>query len=87
MTRPRTRASTTGLKQPRPVEATEPAPITDAVHELRNALAGVRGAVQVVRDPMSEGMEREILGEVLDRIDHMDRLLLGLVSTPNTSDH
>jgi nitrogen-specific signal transduction histidine kinase len=57
------------------------------VHELRNALAGVRDAVQVVRDPMSEGMERDILGEVLDRIDQMDRLLLGLVSARNTSDH
>jgi len=65
----------------------QPAPITDTVHELRNGLAGVRGAVQVVRDPMSEGMEREILGEVLDRIDHLDRLLLELVSARNTSDH
>ena len=39
------------------------------VHELRNALAGVRGAIQVVREPMPEGsMEREILAEVLDRL-------------------
>jgi nitrogen-specific signal transduction histidine kinase len=54
--------------------------ISDAVHELRNGLAGVRGAVQVVRDPLPEGMEREILAEVLQRLDHMDRLLLQLAS-------
>jgi nitrogen-specific signal transduction histidine kinase len=51
--------------------------IEQTVHDLRNALAGVRGAVQIVRDPMAaESMEREILGEVLDRFDHMDELLL-----------
>lgn len=54
--------------------------ISDAVHELRNGLAGVRGAIQVVRDPMPEGMEREILAEVLQRLDLMDRLLLQLAS-------
>jgi signal transduction histidine kinase len=58
--------------------------ISDAVHELRNGLAGVRGAVQVVREPMPEGMEREILAEVLQRLDHMDRLLLQLASTEST---
>ncbi len=51
--------------------------IEQTVHDLRNALAGVRGAVQIVRDPMvAESMEREILGEVLDRFDFMDELLL-----------
>lgn len=54
--------------------------IADVVHELRNGLAGVRGAVQVVREPMAEGMEREILAEVLQRLDHMDRVLLQLAS-------
>jgi signal transduction histidine kinase len=54
--------------------------IADAVHELRNGLAGVRGAVQVVRDPMPEGMEREILAEVLQRLDLMDQVLLQLAS-------
>jgi signal transduction histidine kinase len=52
----------------------------DAVHELRNVLAGVRGAIQVVREPMAQGMEREILAEVLERLDHMDRLLLGFAA-------
>jgi nitrogen-specific signal transduction histidine kinase len=54
--------------------------ISDAVHELRNGLAGVRGAVQVVREPMPNGMEREILAEVLQRLDHMDRVLLALAA-------
>ena len=60
--------------------------ISDAVHELRNGLAGVRGAVQVVRDPMPEGMEREILAEVLQRLDRMDRLLLQLASADSTAE-
>jgi signal transduction histidine kinase len=83
------------MNQPRPEQGTNPADaeskrrqgvvaISDAVHELRNGLAGVRGAVQVVRDPMPEGMEREILAEVLQRLDHMDRLLLQLASTDAT---
>lgn len=54
--------------------------LADVVHELRNGLAGVRGAVQVVREPMVEGMEREILAEVLQRLDQMDRVLLQLAS-------
>lgn len=52
--------------------------LADTVHELRNALAGVRGAVQVVREPMAEGMEREILAEVMQRLDDMDRILVQL---------
>ena len=55
--------------------------LASAVHELRNVLAGVRGAIQVVREPMPQGMEREVLAEVLDRLDHADRVLLGLAST------
>ncbi len=66
----------------------EPQPGTDAiadiVHELRNGLAGVRGAVQVVREPMPEGMEREILAEVLQRLDHMARVLLRLAASGST---
>jgi signal transduction histidine kinase len=58
--------------------------IADVVHELRNGLAGVRGAVQVVREPMAEGMEREILAEVLQRLDHMDRVLLQLAAADTT---
>jgi signal transduction histidine kinase len=58
----------------------------DVVHELRNGLAGVRGAVQVVREPMAEGMEREILAEVLQRLDHMDRVLLQLAAADATSE-
>jgi signal transduction histidine kinase len=68
------------MKQPQAGSAD----IADIVHELRNGLAGVRGAVQVVRDPMHEGMEREILAEVLQRLDHMDRVLLRLGSSETT---
>lgn len=55
--------------------------LADTVHALRNGLAGVRGAVQVVREPMAPGMEREILGEVLQRLDDMDRLVLALAAS------
>jgi nitrogen-specific signal transduction histidine kinase len=55
--------------------------VADVVHGLRNGLAGVRGAVQVVREPMPAGMERDILAEVLQRIDELDRLVLALAST------
>ena len=49
------------------------------VHDLRNALAGVRGAIQIVREPMlAASMEREILGEVLARLDQMDERLVQL---------
>jgi nitrogen-specific signal transduction histidine kinase len=49
------------------------------VHDLRNALAGVRGAIQIVREPMlPTSMEREILGEVLARLDQMDERLVQL---------
>jgi nitrogen-specific signal transduction histidine kinase len=63
------------------------ASIEQTVHDLRNALAGVRGAIQIVREPMRQAsMEREILGEVLDRFDHMDELLLRLAAEQkNTS--
>jgi nitrogen-specific signal transduction histidine kinase len=58
-----------------------PASIEKTVHDLRNALAGVRGAVQIVREPMVDGtMEREILGEVLARVDDMDAMLLALAA-------
>ena len=65
------------MKPPQP----GPDAVADIVHELRNGLAGVRGAIQVVREPMPEGMEREILAEVLQRLDDMDRVLLRLGSS------
>ena len=67
-------------------QAQQPGPeaLADAVHELRNVLAGVRGAIQVVREPMPQGMEREILAEVLDRLDHMDGLILSVATNRNT---
>lgn len=73
----------TGQKRLQPDDAEldtrqKSAGLADTVHELRNALAGVRGAVQVVREPMPGGMEREVLAEVLQRLDDMDRLLVGL---------
>ena len=61
--------------------------IEQTVHDLRNALAGVRGAVQLVREPMAAAsMEREILGEVLDRFDYMDELLLRLAAEQKSPD-
>jgi nitrogen-specific signal transduction histidine kinase len=73
------------MTQQRP-EQGHNATVSDVVHELRNGLAGVRGAVQVVRDPMPEGMEREILAEVLQRLDLMDGLLLQFASAEDAAE-
>lgn len=49
--------------------------VATLLHDLRNPLAGVRGAVQIVRDRSPESPERDILGEVLVRLDEMKDMI------------
>jgi nitrogen-specific signal transduction histidine kinase len=48
---------------------------SDFAHDFRNGLAGVRGAVQIVRDALGSCPERDILGAALARLDRIDRQL------------
>jgi PAS domain S-box-containing protein len=48
-------------------------------HEVKNPLAGIGGAVEVIRGRMPEGQDREVLGEVLDRIKALNELLQELL--------
>ncbi|MEO6324127.1 MAG: ATP-binding protein [Thermoanaerobaculia bacterium] len=44
-------------------------------HEVRNPLAGIGGVVDIVRSRLPEGPDREIMGEVLDRLKALNELL------------
>ncbi len=49
-------------------------------HELKNPLAGVRGAIQVIGRKLPEGAhERSVIGEVLTRLDGLNGLLTELL--------
>jgi nitrogen-specific signal transduction histidine kinase len=47
----------------------------ELTHEFRNGLAGVRGAVQIVRDALGSCPERDILTAAIARLDRIDRQL------------
>ena len=51
----------------------------DFAHDFRNGLAGVRSAVQIVRDALGSCPERDILGAALARLDRIDRQLRELM--------
>jgi nitrogen-specific signal transduction histidine kinase len=44
----------------------------EIAHDLRNGLAGVRAAVQIVRDRLVNSPERDILGAAMARLDRID---------------
>lgn len=49
-------------------------------HEVRNPLAGIRGALQVIGRRLPEGgREREIAGEIITRIDTLDTIVQDLL--------
>jgi len=53
-------------------------------HEVRNPLAGISGALQVIQGRMSEtNADREILGEILERIDALNSLVAALLLYAN----
>jgi signal transduction histidine kinase len=50
-------------------------------HEIKNPLAGIKGAIEVIRDTMSEeNPHRMILAEVLSEVSRIDRCVLNLLS-------
>ena len=44
----------------------------ELAHELRNGLAGVRAAVQIVRDRLVNSPERDVLAAAMARLDRID---------------
>ena len=49
-------------------------------HEIKNPLAGVSGAVQVLRDTMpADDPRRDIVGEILEQIARLDRIVRDLL--------
>ncbi|MEZ4430579.1 MAG: PAS domain S-box protein [Nannocystaceae bacterium] len=52
---------------------------TVVAHEVKNPLAGIGGALSVIRDRMAaDSMEREIIDEIQDRLGRLDKLVDGL---------
>jgi two-component system, sporulation sensor kinase E len=50
-------------------------------HEIKNPLAGISGAIQVLRDAIPEDSgRREIVGEILDQITRLDNTVRDLLS-------
>jgi PAS domain S-box-containing protein len=48
-------------------------------HEVKNPLAGIGGVVAVIRERQPDGPDKEVLGEVLDRVKALDLLLQDLL--------
>ena len=48
-------------------------------HEVKNPLAGIGGVVSVIRGRLPDGPDKEVLGEVLDRVKALDLLLQDLL--------
>ncbi|MFH1575200.1 MAG: PAS domain S-box protein [Acidobacteriota bacterium] len=50
-------------------------------HEIKNPLAGIKGAIEVIRDsiPVSD-MHREILGDVIHQVDRIDQIVRDLLN-------
>jgi two-component system sensor histidine kinase AtoS len=48
-------------------------------HEVKNPLAGIRGAIQVFGGRMIEGTNTQILSEIVARIDALDRMMKDLL--------
>jgi len=50
-------------------------------HEIKNPLAGIKGAIEVIRDSMpGNNQHREILGDVLHQVDRIDRIVRDLLN-------
>ena len=58
---------------------------SDLAHDLRNGLAGVRGAVQIVRDSLASSPERDVLSAALARLDRIDVQLRQLLAEEGDS--
>jgi PAS domain S-box-containing protein len=50
-------------------------------HEIKNPLAGIKGAIDVIRDSLHSGdAQREILGDVLHEVNRIDRIVRDLLN-------
>ncbi len=50
-------------------------------HEIKNPLAGIKGAIDVIRDSLPpENIHREILGDVLHEVNRIDRIVRDLLN-------
>ncbi len=50
-------------------------------HEIKNPLAGIKGAIDVIRDSLpSADVHREVLGDVLHEVNRIDRIVRDLLS-------
>ena len=50
-------------------------------HEIKNPLAGIKGAIEIIRDGWADGHpNRMILGEVLAEVSRIDRIVMNLLS-------
>ncbi len=50
-------------------------------HEIKNPLAGIKGAIEIIRDGMARShRHREVLGEVLSEVARIDRIVVNLLS-------
>ncbi len=49
-------------------------------HEVKNPLAGIKGAIDVIRDSLSlDDVHREVLGDVLHEVNRIDRIVRDLL--------
>jgi PAS domain S-box-containing protein len=50
-------------------------------HEIKNPLAGIKGAIEIIRDNMAPNHpHRQVLGEVLSEVGRIDRSVMNLLS-------
>ncbi len=50
-------------------------------HEVKNPLAGIKGAIEVIRDSVpASDIHREILGDVLHEVDRIDKIVRDLLT-------
>lgn len=50
-------------------------------HEIKNPLAGIKGAIDVIRDSLpADDMHREVLGDVLHQVDRIDKTVKDLLN-------
>lgn len=58
-------------------------------HEIKNPLAGIKGAIEIIRDSMREDHpHRKVLAEVLSEVGRIDRIVMDLLfyAKPKSSD-
>ena len=54
-------------------------------HEIKNPLAGIRGALEILREDLPEGGNRELCGEMLSEIDRVNATLQDLLASARPS--